>query len=136
MICGESYSRTRSCFNNLWYKLMSGVEGAGYLFLVSTLIIVIYGVLFWMCERRSNADLDAGYRGALTGIWLGVVTMTTLGFGDVTPKTIPGKLLTCVCVIVGLLKLSLLTGTLISIVTDMESLSITDQQVAFLFCIP
>ena len=30
--------------------------------------------------------------------------MTTLGFGDVTPKTFMGKLLTSVCVILGLLK--------------------------------
>ena len=55
--------------------------------------------------------------------------MTTLGFGDVAPKTFAGKLLTAVCVIIGLLKLSLLTGTLISVVTETGSLSIKDQQV-------
>ena len=53
--------------------------------------------------------------------------MTTLGYGDVTPKTFFGKILTTLCVILGLLKLSLLTGALISVITEKTSLSFKDK---------
>ena len=100
-----------------------------YFFLVATLIIIIYGKLFWFCGREYNEDLDSSNRPAATGMWRGVVTMTTLGYGDVTPKTSAGKILTSLCVVIGLLKLSLLTGTLIFVVTEKGSLLIKNQVV-------
>ena len=52
--------------------------------------------------------------------------MTTLRFGDVTPKTFVGKILTKFCALFGLLMLSLLTGTFISVVTETGNLSIKE----------
>ena len=95
---------------SLWNKLATGLNETYYLFVVVFMFIVTYGILVWLIERTSNEEFDKGYLGALKGVWLGIVTMTTLGYGDITPRTICGKLLTVLCVLVGLLIASLLAG--------------------------
>ena len=98
------------------------------MFIVSSLITIIYGVLIWLLERKSNAEFDPGYLGAIQGLWLGIVTMTTVGFGDVKPRTWLRKLLTAMFMMFGLLGLSLLMGTIISIVQGTGNISIMSQR--------
>ena len=75
-----------------------------------------------MPDPPRHREFDSRPRGALTGVWLGVVTMTTLGYGDVAPRSMCGKLLTSLCVIIGLVMLGLMGGTLITVVTEVDSL--------------
>ena len=86
---------------SFWYKLADGILEIRYLFFVSAMYILIYGILVWMVEQRSNKEFTKGSCGMMTGLWMGLVTITTLGYGDVSPKTVLGKILTALCVIVG-----------------------------------
>ena len=99
------------------------------MFFVAIILTVIYGITFWLCERHVNEDLDAGYKGICEALWLGIVTMITLGYGDKSPKSICGKILTVLCIIYGVIQLSLLTEILISAITNSDVLSIKDKQV-------
>lgn len=56
-------------------------------------ILTIVGTLFWLVEgRKSEQDYGKGaIRGIGSGIWLAIVTMTTVGYGDFAPKTTPGR---------------------------------------------
>ena len=76
-----------------------------------------------------NKGFDKGYTGAMQGVWLGVVTMTTLGYGDLTPKSHCGKILTAFCVVFGIVMVSMLTGSLVNNINEVDSLSINDQEV-------
>ena len=86
---------------SFWFKLADGLMKIGYLFHVSAMFILVFGIFVWLAERRRNSEFDKGYRGVLTGTWMGLVTMTTLGYGDVSPRTGCGKLLATICVIMG-----------------------------------
>jgi len=56
-------------------------------------LIVLVGHLFWLLERRRNPEFPQGYlRGVWEGIWYTVVTLVTVGYGDRTAKTVPGRL--------------------------------------------
>lgn len=66
-----------------------------FLYAVLGLLVIlsIVGFLFWIVEgRKSEDDYGKGViRGTGSGIWLAVVTMTTVGYGDYAPKTPGGR---------------------------------------------
>lgn len=49
------------------------------------------------------------------GLWWAIVTITTVGYGDIVPQTVTGRLLGFVLMFTGLISLSLLTATIASV---------------------
>lgn len=82
------------------------------------LVLLIVGVLTWLFERRQNPkDFGGGtLRGLWSGFWFAAVTLTSVGYGDKTPKTVPGRIVALVWMIVGLGVVATLTATIISVV--------------------
>lgn len=75
-------------------------------FFVTLLIItLIAGTLMYLVEGESN-----GYTSIPTSVYWAVVTVTTLGYGDLSPGTPVGKLLTSVLVLTGYAILAVPTG--------------------------
>lgn len=70
------------------YKLFIAV--AGFLFLLG-----IVGTLFWVAERKVNPEEfpSKPAKGIGNGMWLAVVTMSTVGYGDLAPKSAFGRIL-------------------------------------------
>ncbi|MEA5592768.1 potassium channel family protein [Rivularia sp. UHCC 0363] len=54
----------------------------------------------------------------IDSLWWAVVTLTTVGYGDVTPKTIPGRFIAFIDMLVGIGVLTLLTATVASILVE------------------
>ena len=56
-------------------------------------LIVVVAHVFWLLERRRNPDFPKPYlQGVWAGIWYTVVTLVTVGYGDHTAKSVPGRL--------------------------------------------
>jgi polar amino acid transport system substrate-binding protein len=96
--------------------------------------ILVVGVLITLIERRRNAADFGGpwSRGVGTGVWWAAVTMTTVGYGDATPKTPTGRSLALVWMFVGLIAVATFTATVTSMLT-IGSLQSTVQRPADLF---
>lgn len=74
-----------------------------FFFLIS--ITVIAGTLMYLIEGEKS-----GYTSIPTSIYWAVVTITTLGFGDITPVTPLGKLVTSILSLTGYAILAVPTG--------------------------
>ncbi|MEM9544921.1 MAG: transporter substrate-binding domain-containing protein [Bacteroidota bacterium] len=81
-------------------------------------IIILFGLAIWMFENRKNPDqFRPGWKGVWDGLWWSVVTMTTVGYGDKTPKSRAGKIIALVWMFSGLLFISGLTASVASMLT-------------------
>jgi voltage-gated potassium channel len=62
---------------------------------ISTLVIII-GALMYLIEGEEN-----GFSNIPQSIYWAIVTMTTVGYGDIAPATVPGKMLASLVMIIG-----------------------------------
>lgn len=58
------------------------------------IVLLFWGLWLWLAERGSDVIRDNFKDGFLDAIWCAWAVKTTIGFGDVYPKKIPGRLLT------------------------------------------
>lgn len=66
-------------------------------------LLIIVGHVVWIFERKHNPEFPKDYvHGVWAGIWYAGVTVTTVGYGDKTPRSIPGRLVGLVWMFAGL----------------------------------
>lgn len=85
-------------------KIFFNTNGFKYVFLVTFLLILIGGVLIHFAEDMSLSD----------GIWWAFVTATTVGYGDISPHTLYGRIIAMVLMVVGIGLLGTVTSTITS----------------------
>lgn len=68
-------------------------------------IVVIMGALMFLIEGPAH-----GFTSIPTGVYWAVVTVTTVGYGDVSPETTPGRFLAAILMLMGYGILAVPTG--------------------------
>ena len=101
-----------------------GAPGAGRshpsLRQIAVTTAALFGVIFSVFADHftfPGADELDRRRSAFTPFYFSIVTFTTLGFGDVTPRTLLGELLVTAEVILGYFNLGLILAVLANRVT-------------------
>jgi ABC-type amino acid transport substrate-binding protein len=65
--------------------------------------ILLCAHLIWWAERGSDAFEDRWFPGVATAVWWVIVTMSTVGYGDVVPKKAISKVLAMMIIITGIM---------------------------------
>lgn len=86
----------------LRYSLRQNVKDLLVLLIHICIVLLIFANIVYIAEDRSTIDSIP------QGWWLGLVTITTVGYGDISPLTLPGKLACSVCALCGIIMLSLI----------------------------
>lgn len=82
------------------------------------LIILIFGLLVWIFERKHNKEeFDNSAKGVWSGIWWSAVTMTTVGYGDKSPKTTGGRVVALIWMFTAIIIISGFTASIASALT-------------------
>jgi len=77
--------------------------------------------IIWIMERRHNPEFSKGYlNGLWQSIWWALVTVTTVGYGDKTPKGKMGQLFGMIWILAGYFVLAYFTASVTSTVTVRE----------------
>ena len=72
------------------------------------LVLVIGSFLFFIVERSVNPEVP-NYESAM---WYAIVSMTTVGYGDIVPITLAGRIIGIIMILSGMGYVSLVTATL------------------------
>ncbi|RMX38411.1 hypothetical protein pdam_00011830 [Pocillopora damicornis] len=86
------------------------------------------GVVIWLFERKENTEQfpESFSHGVFEGFWWAFITMTTVGYGDLAPKTIPGKLLGLIWMLAGLIIITMFISIITAALTNVSLLGRTN----------
>ncbi|KAI0978985.1 hypothetical protein GJ496_011083 [Pomphorhynchus laevis] len=105
------FSRHSQGLRILGYTLRSCASELGFLLFSMALVIVIFATMIYYTEKN---ETDTTFVSIPASAWYTIVTLTTLGYGDMVPITYFGKLLGGFCALSGVLVIALPVPVIVS----------------------
>jgi len=110
---------------NLLLKAITASRRKMVVFLFSVLVLVsIFGSIMYLIEGEAN-----GFTSIPRSIYWAIVTITTVGYGDISPQTELGQALAAIIMIIGYATIAIPTGIISS-----EYTTITQQKKTAVVC--
>lgn len=91
--------------NTIWLALQASRQKITVFLMAVVSLVVLVGTLMYLIEGP-----EAGFHSIPAGIYWAIVTLTTVGYGDLTPISIPGRMLASVVMILGYSIIAVPTG--------------------------
>ncbi len=90
-----------------------------FLWIIVSIILLVFcsAVLFQFLERLGESPVNS-LRSFTDAVWWAIVTITTVGYGDVVPTTFAGRIVGIILIFVGFTLFSLLTGLIASLMVE------------------
>ena len=93
---------------------MSAKEELILFFIVTGIVIYMSAVAIYYFEHKAQPEQ---FSSVFHGLWWAVITLTTVGYGDVYPVTVGGRLFTFLILLIGLGIVAIPSGLLASALT-------------------
>jgi voltage-gated potassium channel len=73
----------------------------------TALVVVLAGVLMWLVDHKEYPSVGKG-------MWWALQTVTTVGYGDVTPHRVPGRIVAAALMLEGIAFVAILVAAITS----------------------
>lgn len=107
-----------------WVRIFEGIFSKHVLTAIGMLVLLslIAGIIVWAFERRQNSEMfgEGAVEGIGHGIWWAMVTMTTVGYGDKSPKTMGGRIVALIWMIFSIIFIASFTANITTSLTLSE----------------
>jgi ABC-type amino acid transport substrate-binding protein len=107
-----------------WFRFAGHLVSLNVLPVIGLLIVlsVTAGVIVWLFEARRNPEMFDGEtpRGIADGIWWAIVTLTSVGYGDKTPKTLGGRMVAIIWMFASVILIASFIATITTSFTVVE----------------
>ena len=109
-----------------WFVVLERLVSWGFVKVLLGLCIILFlaGALVWFFERKHNPEQFGGdaSHGLGAAFWWAAVTMTTVGYGDKTPRTLGGRMVALIWMFTAVLMVSSFTAAIAASLTvgDLE----------------
>ncbi|CEF65141.1 Potassium voltage-gated channel protein Shal [Strongyloides ratti] len=105
------FSRHSQGLRILGYTLKSCASELGFLVFSLAMAIIIFATIMYYAEKKTP---DTRFTSIPAAFWYTIVTMTTLGYGDMVPGTVMGKIVGGICSLSGVLVIALPVPVIVS----------------------
>ncbi len=95
--------------SNLMLALLSSIRKIAIFLYTVLVLVLIIGSLMYLIEGEIH-----GFASIPQGIYWAIVTMTTVGYGDIAPQTIIGRLLAAIVMLLGYGIIAVPTGIVVA----------------------
>ncbi|XP_065669654.1 uncharacterized protein LOC100199700 isoform X3 [Hydra vulgaris] len=105
----------------IFLKMILNVLSVWSFLLITCLIASLFGILVWFTDQFINPEqfiIGNAWKGPIIGFWFSFVTMTTIGYGDLTPRSFIAKLISIIWFIIGLTLNSIIIGFIVTNITS------------------
>jgi polar amino acid transport system substrate-binding protein len=113
---GIAFMDTKSPWRNVLGQFLSFTFLKVLLLLIAVLLLAGLGV--WFFERKKNKEFGGKIHSGLgSAFWWSAVTMTTVGYGDKSPRTVGGRIIGLLWMFISIIILTSFTATIVSSLT-------------------
>ncbi|TIH13046.1 potassium channel protein [Marinifilum sp. JC120] len=91
-------------------------SGFGKLVIATALLLILSTLAFYWIELSEGEDARISH-----AFWWAIVTLTTVGYGDMVPTTVPGRILGGLVMISGIGLVTSLTGNMASMLVEQKA---------------
>lgn len=107
-----------------WRRIFEAIFSFHTLKAIAFLMVLstIAGVIVWRLEKVRNSEMFGGghIEGVGHGIWWAMVTMSTVGYGDLAPKTLGGRIVALVWMFFSIVFIAVFTASITATLTINE----------------
>lgn len=133
----KSDKRKKACYKRIGTKISDILSSRWSLIgIITIILLLILMLIIFVSEQETNSKINSMF----DAIWYTIVTITTVGYGDITPESLSGRIAAMILLIAGVAIFGALSGQFASFLFDRQQkkykglLNMTKMKNHFLIC--